>query len=67
VERVPTKENGVAVENRFLTRAEFHRLADVPPETEWFANLDVVSRMVAEWMKSAGLKGSCHLLRKASS
>ena len=25
--------------NRLLTPAEFHRLADVPPEVEWFANL----------------------------
>jgi integrase/recombinase XerD len=25
--------------NRLLTAAEFHRLADVPPEFEWFANL----------------------------
>jgi site-specific recombinase XerD len=40
VERVPAEKNGVLVEGRFLTRAEFHRLSDVPPETEWFANLD---------------------------
>jgi integrase/recombinase XerD len=26
-------------------------------------NPDVISRMVASWMKMAGLKGSCHLLR----
>ena len=25
--------------NRMLTAAEFHQLADVPPEVEWFANL----------------------------
>src|SRR5271168_4614657 len=25
--------------NRLLTAAEFHRLADVPPEVEWFANI----------------------------
>jgi site-specific recombinase XerD len=25
--------------SRVLTAAEFHQLADVPPETEWFANL----------------------------
>jgi integrase/recombinase XerD len=24
---------------RLLTAAAFHRLADVPPEVEWFANL----------------------------
>lgn len=40
MERVPAEQNSLSVEGRFLTRAEFHRLADVPPETEWFANLD---------------------------
>ena len=25
--------------NRLLTAAEFHQLADVPPEVEWFANI----------------------------
>jgi len=25
---------------RLLTRAEFQRLAEVPPEVEWFANID---------------------------
>src|ERR1700676_166306 len=29
--------------NRLLTAAEFHRLADVPPEVEWFANLSNAS------------------------
>jgi hypothetical protein len=29
----------VAVANRLLTAAEFHQLADVPPEVEWFANI----------------------------
>jgi site-specific recombinase XerD len=29
----------IASANRLLTAAEFHRLADVPPEVEWFANL----------------------------
>jgi site-specific recombinase XerD len=28
-----------ASEHRLLTAAAFHRLADVPPEVEWFANL----------------------------
>ena len=28
-----------APRNRLLTAAEFHRLAEVPPEVEWFANL----------------------------
>jgi hypothetical protein len=29
----------IAPANRLLTAAEYHRLADVPPEVEWFANL----------------------------
>jgi site-specific recombinase XerC len=34
---------------RLLTAAEFHRLADVPPEVEWFANLsNVHTRRVYE-------------------
>ena len=33
---VPTQ---IAPGDRLLTAAEFHRLADVPPEVEWFANL----------------------------
>ncbi len=34
---LPTK---VAYESRLLTAAEFERLSEVPPEAEWFANLD---------------------------
>ncbi len=35
-ERLPTEiQPGI----RLLTAAEFHRLADVPPEIEWFANI----------------------------
>src|ERR1700676_191195 len=30
-------------DSRLLTAAEFHRLADVPPEVEWFANLSNAS------------------------
>jgi site-specific recombinase XerD len=33
---VPAK---IPLTNRLLTSAEFHRLADVPPEIEWFANI----------------------------
>lgn len=40
MESFPAEQNSVSVEGRFLTRAEFHRLCDVPPEAEWFANLD---------------------------
>jgi site-specific recombinase XerD len=30
---------GIIPSERLLTAAEFHRLADVPPEVEWFANI----------------------------
>src|SRR5918911_1665572 len=33
---VPAK---IAPTNRLLTSAEFHQLAAVPPEIEWFANI----------------------------
>src|ERR1700731_2947342 len=36
IDQLPTQ---IAPANRLLTAAEFHRLADVPPEVEWFANL----------------------------
>jgi integrase/recombinase XerD len=35
-DQLPTE---IAPASRLLTAAEFHRLADVPPEVEWFANL----------------------------
>jgi len=35
-DQLPTE---IAPANRMLTAAEFHQLADVPPEVEWFANL----------------------------
>src|SRR4051794_20005146 len=35
-DQLPTE---IAPTGRLLTAAEFHRLADVPPEVEWFANL----------------------------
>lgn len=34
--QVPTQ---IVPAERLLTAAEFHRLAEVPPEFEWFANL----------------------------
>lgn len=34
--QLPTE---IALGSRLLTSAEFHRLADVPPEVEWFSNL----------------------------
>jgi integrase/recombinase XerD len=35
-EQIPTK---ISPGSRLLTAAEFQRLADVPPEVEWFANI----------------------------
>jgi len=36
---IPTLTRDLDSEDALLTRADFHRLADVPPEVEWFANL----------------------------
>jgi integrase/recombinase XerD len=35
----PQLPAGIIPSERLLTAAEFHRLADVPPEVEWFANI----------------------------
>ena len=46
---------------RMLTAAEFHRLADVPPEVEWFANLSNAStrrayeNAVKDFMRFTGI------------
>jgi len=46
---------------RLLTTAEFHRLADVPPEIEWFANLTnpqtrrAYEAAVTDFMRFAGI------------
>ena len=46
---------------RMLTAAEFHRLADVPPEMEWFANLTnpqtrrAYENAVGDFMRFAGI------------
>src|SRR3954467_2346749 len=37
-DQLPTEITPARV-SRLLTAAEFHRLTDVPPEVEWFANL----------------------------
>lgn len=37
---MPNRPTSVARADRRLTAAEFHQLANVPPEAEWFANLD---------------------------
>ena len=52
----------IAPANRLLTAAEFHRLADVPPEVEWFANLSNPStrrayeNAVRDFMRFTGIK-----------
>jgi Phage integrase, N-terminal SAM-like domain len=48
--------------NRLLTAAEFHRLADVPPEVEWFANISnphtrrAYENAVKDFMHFAGFR-----------
>src|SRR5271166_299908 len=48
--------------NRLLTAAEFHKLADVPPEVEWFANLTnahtrrAYENAVKDFMRFAGIE-----------
>ena len=48
--------------NRLLTAAEFHRLADVPPEVEWFANISnahtrrAYENAVRDFMQFAGIR-----------
>ena len=47
--------------SRLLTAAEFHRLADVPPEVEWFANLNnpctrrAYENAVGDFMRFVGI------------
>ena len=51
----------IAPGGRLLTAAEFHRLADVPPEVEWFANLTnpqtrrAYENAVGDFMRFAGI------------
>jgi hypothetical protein len=48
--------------NRLLTAAEFHQLADVPPEVEWFANLTnrhtrrVYQNAISDFMRFTGIE-----------
>jgi integrase/recombinase XerD len=57
--RAPTK---VTVTTRLLSAAEFQRLADVPPEVEWFANIRNAStrrayeNAIKDFMLFAGIK-----------
>jgi integrase len=53
----------IAPAERLLTAAEFHRLADVPPEFEWFANIRNVhtrrayENPIDDFMRFAGIVG----------
>jgi integrase/recombinase XerD len=52
----------IAPAGRLLTAAEFHRLADVPPEVEWFANLSnahtrrVYKNAIRDFMGFTGIR-----------
>ena len=52
---------GITPSVRLLTAAEFHRLADVPPEVEWFANLSnpctrrAYENAVGDFMRFVGI------------
>ncbi len=58
-DQLPTE---IARGNRLLTAAEFHQLADVPPEVEWFANLSnphtrrVYQNAIADFMRFTGIE-----------
>src|SRR5215213_8439855 len=60
IDQLPT-EIAPARVSRLLTAAEFHRLADVPPEVEWFANLTnpqtrrAYENAVTDFMRFAGI------------
>ena len=60
IDQLPT-EIAPARVSRLLTAAEFHRLADVPPEIEWFANLTnpqtrrAYENAVKDFMRFAGI------------
>jgi hypothetical protein len=52
----------IAPADRLLTAAEFRRLADVPPEVEWFANISnhhtrrAYENAVKDFMRFAGIQ-----------
>ncbi len=61
---MPTDQFPTQIEptNRLLTAAEFHRLADVPPEVESFANISnghtrrAYENAVRDFMRFAGIR-----------
>jgi integrase/recombinase XerD len=60
--QLPTEIVPVTPAGRLLTAAEFHRLADVPPEVEWFANISnphtrrVYENAIGDFMRFAGIQ-----------
>ena len=58
---MPTSQLPATSHNRLLTAAEFHRLADVPPEAEWSANLTnrhtrrAYQHAIADFMQFTGI------------
>jgi len=54
-------QSSIAPGNRLLTATEFHRLADVPPEVEWFANISnphtrrAYEHAVGDFMRFVGI------------
>jgi len=59
-DQLPTEIASARV-SRLLTAAEFHGLADVPPEIEWFANLSnagtrrIYENAVKDFMRFTGI------------
>jgi integrase/recombinase XerD len=55
-------QTAIVPDDRLLTAAEFHRLADVPPEVEWFANISnpntrrAYENAVGDFMRFAGIE-----------
>jgi hypothetical protein len=52
----------MAGKNRLLTAAEFHQLADVPAEVEWFENIENLNtrrsykRAVGDFIRFTGIR-----------
>jgi integrase/recombinase XerD len=61
-DQLSTEIVSVTPTNRLLTAAEFHRLADVPPEVEWFANISnrhtrrAYENAVKDFMRFTGIE-----------
>jgi site-specific recombinase XerD len=57
-----THQLPIALHNRLLTTAESHQLADVPPEREWFANINnahtkrAYENAISDFMRFTGIE-----------